>query len=511
MTIGSEASQNIDIRRLCVKMAYVSSIYEDSLTKSLNPQKPIHLIGIGGIGMSALALILVSKGHKVSGSDPKKSKTLKTLAGKGAKIFQRQAGENINSIISSNEISPLVVISSAIPENNPELQAATRAGLEIWHRSDLLALLIKKQPSIAVAGSHGKTTTSSILTTLLAIAEHDPSAIIGGVIPHYKSNGHFGRGRLLIAEADESDGTLVKFEPELGLITNLELDHTDHFSDLDELIKSMQLFGKKCKKLLANYDCPILRNNFHDCHWWSIRNHQEANFAALPINFDGKQTTADIYENSQKIGQIEIPLPGLHNLSNCIAAIGACRLEGLTFNEIQQGITYLKAPLRRFDFRGNWQGRLIVDDYGHHPSEVKATLSMAKLMIKSGKSPLPIAPKRLLIVFQPHRYSRTKKFIQEFAKALSDADSLILAPIYGAGENPIEGCDSEVLAKKIKDINPTLLVKVASDFDHLISLIKRNSFKDDLVLTMGAGDINKVWGRLHLSHPNNPWLGSIAA
>jgi UDP-N-acetylmuramate--alanine ligase len=214
------------------------------------------------------------------------------------------------------------------------------------------------------------------------------------------------------------------------------------------------------------------------------------------VQLDGDRTIANYYERGQQVGQITLPLPGLHNLSNVVAALAACRMEGVPLEALLSAVTELRSPGRRFDFRGQWQGRQVVDDYAHHPSEVQATLTMAQLMVQSGRSPLPRTPQRLLAVFQPHRYSRTQEFLNAFAQALVSADALVLAPIYGAGEQPIEGINSELLARSIRLIDPNQPVFVASTMEELAGLVKQHSQPDDLILAMGAGDVNSLWERL---------------
>ena len=459
-------------------------------------QQPIHFIGIGGIGMSALAMILAKRGLRVSGSEPKTSPIVQQLAALGISVFSEQVAATIDQLVHRDGPPPQVVVSTAIPDHNPELVAARAHNLEVLHRSDVLAALIEDQPSIAVAGSHGKTTTSTVITTLLEAVGEDPTAVIGGVVPCYGSNGHAGRGRLLVAEADESDGSLVKFSAHLGVITNLELDHTDHYSGLNDLIATLQRFGAGCQRLLANHDDPILREHFNPSAWWSVSNPEGVTYACLPVALEGDRTEADFYENGVLIGRISLPMPGLHNLSNATAAIAACRMEGVSFERLQRGLNQLRPPGRRFDYRGTWQGRLIVDDYAHHPSEVRATLDMAGLMVASGRSPLPKAPQRLMVVFQPHRYSRTQEFLDDFAKALSSAPTVLLAPIYSAGEAPIPGINSHTLADVLQRLAPNRNVVVADSMDQLTALVQEHSQPDDLVLAMGAGDVNSLWSRL---------------
>ncbi|MBM5797191.1 MAG: UDP-N-acetylmuramate--L-alanine ligase [Cyanobacteria bacterium K_Offshore_0m_m2_072] len=481
------------------------------LALTLDRRQPLHFIGVGGIGMSALAGILAQRGFNVSGSDPKDQAVLTQLRQQGVRIFRQQTASTIAAIRSGISTSPMVVISSAVPESNPELAAARQAGLRICHRADILAALINAQPSIAVAGSHGKTTTSTLIATLLAATHNDPTAVIGGIVPAFGSNGRHGDGRLLVAEADESDGSLVKFKAALGVLTNLELDHTDHYPNLDALIATMQRFSRQCQQLLINHDCAVLREHFQAQHRWSIRQSDGVCFAALPRESRGDGTSADFYEHGQLVGRLAVPLAGAHNLSNVTAAVAACRLEGVSFAELQQAVAQLKAPGRRFDYRGTWQQRLVVDDYAHHPSEVAATLAMARLMVSSGRSPLPLPPQRLLAVFQPHRYSRTAEFLEGFATALSVADAVLVAPLYSAGEAPIPGISSEALAAAIHAHNPALPVQVAASNDELTALVARESRPGDLVLAMGAGDINGLWERLGRWQASDDALPLLAA
>ncbi len=469
---------------------------ETLLGQLLDRRVPLHFIGVGGIGMSALAGILADRGFDVTGSDPRDNAVLKGLRQRGVRVFREQNAATIDAIRSGTSEAPLVVISSAVPETNPELVAARRSGLRICHRSDVLAALIQGQPAIAVAGSHGKTTTSTLIATLLEATGHDPTAVIGGVVPAFGSNARSGSGRLLVAEADESDGSLVKFQASLGVITNLELDHTDHYPDLDALVQTLQRFAGGCASVLANADCPVLRQHFRPAAWWSIERHEGMAFAARVVEEHGEGTVADFYEDGRLRGRFQLPMPGRHNLSNATAALAACRMEGVGFEALERAIGSLRSPGRRFDFRGNWIGRQIVDDYAHHPSEVDATLRMARLMVESGRSPLPEPPRRLVAVFQPHRYTRTAEFLEPFAAALSQADSVLLAPLYAAGEAPIPGISSEAMAERIRALRPGLPLQVATSLDQLSEQLLAASRPGDLVVAMGAGDVNSLWERL---------------
>ena len=446
--------------------------------------------------MSALAGILAARGFTVTGSDPRPSAMLQSLRQQGVRVFREQNASTISAIRSGTSHPPVVVISSAVAETNTELTEARRCGLKIWHRSDVLAALINNQPSIAVAGSHGKTTTSTVIATLLEATDNDPTAVIGGIVAAFGSNGRQGAGRLLVAEADESDGSLVKFRPSLGVITNLELDHTDHYPDLESLISTLRRFAGSCGRLLINHDCPVLRDHFDAEASWSIERSDGVTYAALPVEERGDGTIADLYIDGRRAARLQIPLPGRHNLSNVTGALGACLMEGVSMAELQQAVGRLRPPGRRFDFRGLWRDRLIVDDYAHHPSEVSATLAMARLMVSSGQSPLPRAPQRLVAVFQPHRYTRTAEFLDGFADALTAADQVLLAPLYTAGEAPIAGISSETLATAIRRRAPQLQVEACASLELLASRLESVTRAGDLVLAMGAGDINSLWNRL---------------
>tara|TARA_Y100001968_G_scaffold154219_1_gene140865 strand:+ start:243 stop:1634 length:1392 start_codon:yes stop_codon:yes gene_type:complete len=447
--------------------------------------------------MSALALIFAKKGYSISGSDQKTNQFTENLISKGVKVFTKQSEANITSICKNSQRKPVIVISSAISNTNKELKAAEIAQLKILHRSELLSELINQHKnSILIGGSHGKTTTSAVIATLLELVNEDPTAVIGGLVPSFNSNGRAGKGEFLVAEADESDGTIEKFNGRIGIITNLELDHINHYSDLNSLIKIMKKFGNNCCQLILNKDCKILQENFQGALWFSIKEIKNADFAAIPIIMNGQETLAKFYEKGEFKGEIRVPLAGKHNLSNVIAAIAACRIAGIPFLQVKNNLYKIKSPQRRFQLRGIWEQRQIIDDYAHHPTEIDATISMARLMINSKKTSLPIIAKRLVVIFQPHRFSRTKVFAKDFAKALIKADCVILAPIYSAGEEVIEGTNNKSLAKLIKNQNKSLPTFAANDFPNLIDLVKQNTLENDLLLNMGAGDINKLWPEL---------------
>ena len=453
--------------------------------------------------MSALAMILAKKGFSISGSDNKKSSLLKELAANDINIFKSQEAKNINELIKVNNKKILIVISSAIREDNLELNRAKKCNLEIKHRSEILAWLIDENNSIVVSGSHGKTTTSTYITTILSLAHKQPTAVIGGIVPLYKKNYNFGDGQLLIAEADESDGSLIKFKPNIGVITNIELEHVDHYKNLEDLIIIMKRFSSNCKYLIGNADCQNIKKNINASTWFSIKKIDNMDFSLIPKKSDGCEIIAEYYEKGIFIDLIKIPIPGIHNLSNTIAAIAACRRAGIIFENIKKGIEKLQLPGRRFDYKGLWKNRLIVDDYAHHPSEIDAAISMASLMINTKNNIFSISPSRLVTVFQPHRFSRTKRFEKNFAKSLIKADLVFITPIYSAGEDPIPGINNISIAYQMKQLKPNLEIYTPNNNKELLKLIEEKTKPKDLILMMGAGNINMIWEKVFLESINN--------
>jgi len=471
----------------------------------------IHFIGIGGIGMSAIAMILAKNGSSISGSDQKKSLTLKNLAENKIHIFQTQEESNIDDILKVHGKNVLVVRSSAINEDNLELCQAKKYNLKINHRSEILAFLIAQKRSIIVSGSHGKTTTSTYITTLFSYANKNPTALIGGIVPLYKRNYNFSDSEFLIAEADESDGSLVKFYPNIGVITNLELEHVDHYLNLEDLINTMKEFAQNCNYLICNFDCKNLKKSIQNSKWFSIQKISNIDFSLIPKESNGCEIVAEYYESEKLIDIIRIPIPGIHNLSNTIAAIAACRISGILFKDIKKGIENLQLPLRRFEYKGLWKGRLIVEDYAHHPSEIDAAISIATSIIKTKCKLSKISPKRLVIIFQPHRYSRTKRFHKEFAKSLSKSDLVFITPIYSAGEDEIKDINHKTIGNELKKIKPTLEVYTPDNNQNLINLIKEHTIEKDLILIMGAGDINLICANFFFELINNQSINSDLA
>ena len=451
--------------------------------------------------MSALAEVLMARGFRVSGSDICNSRSVNALRQAGARITLQQGPKVVEDLGKNARLSPLVVTSSAIKEDNPELVAIRAAGgMEVIHRSDLLAhLLDGHRHSIAVAGAHGKTTTSTILSTILMDAGMDPTVVIGGVVPWFGGNGRHGGGDVIVAEADESDGTLVKFRPRIGIITNLELDHTDHYTDINHLLRAMAAFGRNCQTLLTNGDCPLLSRRLPGTRQWSLDPASSAHYRLSHIRCLGRSSEAVVHAGSECLGPVVLPLTGLHNLANLAAALAAALEMGIPFPALQKACEAIRAPGRRFEFHSVVDGRLLVDDYAHHPSEVAATLAMARLMVDDAESALPVTPKRVVVAFQPHRYSRTREFLQQFASNLAAADAVLLLPIYGAGEEAITGVSHGALARAIGDAGG--MVHCFGSLEHLAQELRSHTRPGDLVLAMGAGSINRLPGLVHSAVP----------
>ena len=468
-----------------------------ALVQDLDPARSIHFVGVGGVGMSALAEILAARGFTVSGSDSCITERINALRRCGVRIFRQQDARNIPILARCCDHSPLVVVSTAVKESNPELAAVRAAGLEVIHRSDLLAALLSPRlRSIAVAGSHGKTTTSTILSTLLMGVGLDPTVVVGGTVPWFGSNGRHGNDDLVVAEVDESDGTLVKFQPLLGIITNVELDHTDHYRSLGDLLHTMARFGGNCQTLLTNGDCPQLSKHLPGTRQWSLQDTSTAHYRFLPVRATANGTVADVHADGQRLGQVKLPLAGRHNLANLAAAFSAALELGISFRALRKACRAIRAPGRRFELRTVANGRILVDDYAHHPSEVAATLAMARSMVDvaDGDCPLPFSPRRVVTVFQPHRYSRTGEFLEAFALALAQSDRVLLIPIYSAGERALPGISHEALAAAIARTGAT--VKCFDSLKHVAADFLIHTQPGDLVIAMGAGNVNQLPGLL---------------
>lgn len=434
-----------------------------------------HFIGIGGVGMSGLAKYLIQQGQEVSGSDISESKYTKELLDLGAKIYIGHSYENVppNSI---------VVINSAIKFNNPELQRAQSLKCKIYHRSDLLALLSRSDKKfIGFAGTHGKTTTSGMTSYLLSKAGYNPSFVVGGIIPELNTNAEFDKnGNFFVAEMDESDGTLVKYRPDILVINNLEADHLDFYKNgLTSIVQTFQ-------KLLSNLrsDAKILINNDNKGNLklkgynFITFGFDEAEYMAKNKTFKNGYFTFDVYhKNKLLLDNVQIVLPGEHNIYNTLAVISACNEAGINVKLIKEHLTTFTGMGRRFQKMLTINKIPVYDDYAHHPTEIKATLSSLKSM----------TTKNIVAVFQPHRYTRLQSFWNDFKNSLVYADRLIVTDVYAASENPIEGINSKKFASEIHNAE-----YVSGSIEDVAKKLLPTLKENDIVIGLGAGSITNL-------------------
>ena len=441
--------------------------------------RPIHFIGVGGIGMSALAYVLARRNLPVSGSDLRRTNIVDRLESVGVKVFLEQTAANITSF---GDQLPQVICSTAINKSNAELAAALAKGCDIWHRSDVLAALIAESHSIAVAGTHGKTTTSSMVGCILVEAGLDPTIIVGGEVSTWDGNARAGQSDYLVAEADESDGSLTKHQPQIGVITNIELDHADHYGSLEAVIKTFQTFASQCKTVIGSIDCPLVTTEIKPQISYGLNAGSKADYTATDIKYHAHGTTAQIYERGTLLGTLELQVLGEHNLSNALGSIAAARLLSVEFIAIGEALNKFTGAKRRFELRGTHQNIKFIDDYAHHPSEISVTLTAAKLQIK--------APQRVIAAFQPHRYSRTLTFLSEFAECFTDADLVIITDIYSAGEPDDGQITGEQVVAAIKEFNPN--VCYCATLPEVTKFMTDNLQPGDMALFLGAGILNQT-------------------
>jgi UDP-N-acetylmuramate--alanine ligase len=449
--------------------------------------KPFHFIGVGGIGMSALAYVLADRQLPVSGSDLRLTPITERLQQKGVHVFLEQAASNLHFFQQASQGDgglPQVVCSTAIHPDNPEYKAALESGCPIFHRSDVLAGLIAQYQTISVAGTHGKTTTSSLIAHMLVEGGLDPTVIVGGVVQNWGSNARVGKGPYLVAEADESDGSLVKFKSAIGIITNIELDHIDHYSGgIDQIVATFQQFGGESQQVVGCIDCPIVRDQIKPAISYSLDRGRQADYSCDQIAYGGHGTKAMVWERGQLLGEIELQLLGPHNLSNALAAVAVGRMLGMDFAAITPGLATFAGAKRRFELRGEAGGVRFIDDYAHHPSELQVTLAAAKVQAeKDGR--------RLVAIFQPHRYSRTLTFLPEFAQSFVNADLVVISDVYSAGEANPEGISGQLLADAITRHRPD--VHYQATIPEIRTFLGETLESGDLAIFLGAGNLNQV-------------------
>ncbi|MBU6263457.1 MAG: UDP-N-acetylmuramate--L-alanine ligase [Actinomycetales bacterium] len=435
--------------------------------------KRVHFIGIGGSGMSGLARIAISHGIKVSGSDSSDSSVLNALRALGAEVFIGHKAENVSG-------ADLIVFSNAIKPNNPEREAGKNSGIQEITRASALALLMSDSVSIAVAGTHGKTTTSSMATVALQSAGVDPSFAIGGILKSSGSNAHRGTGKYFVAEADESDGSFVAYHPHAAIITNVEWDHVDHFKSEAEVFQAFEDFvttitgflvycadDEGASKIAASAKIKTIGYGKSD----------KAVLKVDQISLSASGSTARVLWNGAKIGTLELSVPGEHNVLNAAAVLAVGLELGLSATSLLDGLIKFHGAGRRFELKGSVGGIRVIDDYGHHPTEINVTLTAAKRYAGGG---------RLLVIFQPHRYSRTKAFMKEFAQSLSIADHAWLLEVYAASEQPITGVSSANIVKLMTSGT------FEPNFIAVTEAVAQEAKPGDVIITLGAGDVSSL-------------------
>lgn len=448
----------------------------------------VHFIGIGGAGMSGIAKVLLEMGFSVSGSDLKASRYALSLEDFGAKITIGHNAENIDS-------PDVVVISSAIPERNVELARARELGIPVLARAEMLAQLARRKTAVAVAGTHGKTTTTSMISFILQQSGNDPTYLIGGELNDIGSNARYGSGKHCVIEADESDGSLMHLNPQVAVVTNIDADHLDYYGSFEAV---ETIFSDWLTKLPEDGFAVVLGDGSNVQELAAETGKQlitfglgeDNDFYARELKFDPFGSRFHIYSASQGlIGELILKVPGTHNVLNALAASAFCLSAGIEIDQIAAALIKFTGVKRRFQLIGKACDVAVVDDYAHHPTEVRATLRAARL----GDW------KRIVCVFQPHRYSRTKFLVREFGLAFVDADLTVMTDIYSAGEEPMPGVTGKLIVDAVLEDNPqkniTYLPKKMDIRDYLMAVVREG----DLVLTMGAGDIWMVGDEL-LNH-----------
>ena len=450
----------------------------------------IHMIGIGGSGMSGIAEVLLNLGYTVHGSDLSNGATVQRLRGLGALIHTGHAADNLGD-------AQVVVRSSAVPDSNPEVMAAHERGIPVIPRAEMLAELMRLRTGIAVAGTHGKTTTTSLTAAIFGAAELDPTVIIGGLLNAYGSNAHLGQGEYLIAEADESDGSFLCLFPIINVVTNVDYDHVDHYGTQEAIDEAFITFMNKVPFYGMNIICsddpgvrrliPFIKRPFmtygfgQDCQLRGevLECAEQSVFHVWERQRDG----------SEKLLMKEVRLshPGRHNILNALAAIAVSMQADISLEKCSEGLAAFSGVGRRFEFKGEKNGITVIDDYGHHPTEIMATIRTARQVFPG---------RRLVMVFQPHRFSRTQALFGDFCQTFEQVDKLFLSEIYPASEKPIPGVNGANLAVGIRQVCPNTDVVFHPDFDAIVSDLSTELRPGDVLITQGAGSVTKVGPRV---------------
>ncbi len=453
--------------------------------------KEIHFVGIGGIGMSGLAEILLTMGCRVTGSDQKRSEITQRLRRRGGKVFVGHRAENIGH-------PQVVVTSSAVAPSNVELAEALKRGIPVIGRGEMLAELMRLKYGIAVAGSHGKTTTTSLVAAVLGAGGLDPTIVIGGRVRSLRSNARLGRGDFLVAEADESDGSFLHLSPTIAVITNIDREHMDHYRDFETLRKTFEDFARKIPFYGLGVFCVDHPQTARLAREFKKRSitygiDESAEVRATKIRLKGWRSEFEVRNGEKVLGRLRLALPGRHNVLNSLAAIAVGLELGIPFSKIRSAFANFRGIRRRLE-RIYDRKILVVDDYGHHPEEIRATLSAVRNAV--GK-------RRLWVLFQPHRYTRTKDLFPDFLSSFGEADRLVLTEIYSGGEAPIRGVSGALLAKAFRGKKR---VEWIPSVEEIAGSVFPQLKKGDVVLTLGAGTIWKA-GKALVERLKNEFTG----
>jgi len=446
----------------------------------LGKTKRIHFIGIGGSGMSGIAEVLINQNYEVSGSDQVKSSVTDHLESLGAEIHFNHNPENVLG-------KHVVVVSSAIRNDNSEVKAAKKEMIPVIPRAEMLAELMRMKHGIAIAGTHGKTTTTSLVGTVLAGGHLDPTVIVGGKLKNMGGHAKLGQSKFLVAEADESDGSFLRLSPTLSVVTTLDAEHMDYYQTMQNMKSAFLEFLNKVPfygSTVLCMDDPNLQSLLPKIEKRTITYglKTQADYTAREISVNGLKTNFTVFYHGKRLGRISSGSLGNHNISNTLAAIAVGMELNIQFSAIADALKNFPGVQRRFEILYQSNSLVIVDDYGHHPTEILATLATAKTVWPDRK---------LVVVFQPHRYSRTQHLLENFYSSFNDADKLILLDIYGAGEKPIEGISSLELAKGIREFGHKNVEHIES-IESLVPQLKLSLQPGDVVLTLGAGNIGEL-------------------
>jgi UDP-N-acetylmuramate--alanine ligase len=435
----------------------------------------IHLIGIGGSGMSGIAEVLLNLGYLVSGSDLRRSEVTDRLVSLGGRVFIGHAASHVDG-------AQVVVYSTAVRPSNPELQAAQQAGIPVIGRAEMLAELMRMKYGIAVGGSHGKTTTTSLIASVLAQGGLDPTIVVGGRLHAIGSNARVGQGQFLVAEADESDGSFLRLAPALTVITNIDREHMDHYTEMDELRRAFVYFGNRVPFYGVSVLCvddPVVREILPEITKRTLLygTREGADVRATDVQLGPDYSRFCVHGFGQDLGEIQLMLPGSHNVLNALAAVAVGLELEISFRHVAESLAGFKGVARRFELRGEAAGVRVVDDYAHHPTELRATLAAAR----SGGG-------KVLAIFQPHRFSRTEALQQEFGSAFEDADRVWVLDIYAAGEDPIAGISGRTIVASAQ-AQGSKPVTFAEDSQDAVRSAVECAQPGDVLLVLGAGDV----------------------